>query len=190
MNDPVPDSLFKKKIGIAACLLILLYVATGLLILILPEKVVYSNHATSLYRRLILLGPFFQESKIKASPHLFISSYQNGSWSPFIDYGGRNREEYLKHPWRYDKLHSNDFEQYITRQMASPKKLRHYEEMKGSKAFRELNQFIVSQYFKEPTDSISLLYGLNLYLPETNSFRFDTIFAFKYNPLTVAAAKK
>jgi len=146
VNDPVPASPFKKKIGIAACLVILLYVLACLLIIILPEKVVYSNPATSLYRRLILLGPFFQESKIKASAHLLISSYQNGSWSQFIDYGHKNRGEYLKRPWRYDKLHSNDFEQYITRQMASPKKLRHVEEVKGSKSFRELNQFILSQY--------------------------------------------
>jgi len=96
----------------------------------------------------------------------------------------------MKHPWRYDKLHNNDFEQYITRQIASSRKVRPLEEVKGSKSFRELNQFILSQYVEEPADSLSLLYGLNVYLPATNSFRFDTIFAFKYNPLTVAAAKK
>jgi len=97
---------------------------------------------------------------------------------------------YIERPWRYDKLHFNDFERYISHQVASQRNSKQFGEIRKSRAFRELNQFLLQEFIQRPVDSVSLVYGFNLYLPEVKTFQFDTIFKYTYNPKDIAPSKR
>ena len=97
--------------------------------------------------------------------------------------------EYQQMPWRYDLLIRNDFEEYALYQIKSLKK-KDFESVKRSKPFRELNQFIVGQHDHSAIDSVSLQHYIKVYLPESQSFRYDTIFAYTYSPHEIAPVKR
>ena len=189
MNDPTSDTSFNKKIGATACVILLLHILLSIFAVTAPKQWVNANPLTGLYDKLILLGPFFHESRIKSSPHLYVSYQIHNSWSPARDYGVENFALYRERPWRFDKLHSNDFERYISYQVGSQDKSRHFQEVSASKAFRELNQFVLQELIQQPVDSVTLVYGVNTYLPESRTFRFDTILNYSYNPGAIAPAK-
>jgi len=142
-----------------------------------------------MYNRLVLIGPFFDEARIKTSPHLYIRYFSNNTWTPSRDYVMENFADYCRSPWRYDKLRITYFERYLSNRVSLLDKPDQFEEVKNSRAFRELNQFVIHEYVGRPMDSIALVYGHNRYFPETNTIRFDTSFAYTYNPEEVAPAK-
>lgn len=142
-----------------------------------------------MYNRLVLIGPFFQESRIKTSPHLYVSYYDNNLWTPPRDYALENFSFYSGHPWRYGKLRMNYYDRYISNKVGQLNETMQLSDVKDSQAFRELHQFVMEEYLKRPVDSIALVYGLNHYVPQTNSTRFDTTFAYTYNPAEIAPAK-
>jgi len=170
--------------------IVLLHILLSLFIVLAPKRFVDSNRLSSLYSRLILLGPFFVESRIKSSPHLYVRYNVNSAWSPFTDYAIENFRFYYEHPWRYDKLHFNDFERYISYQVGKQSKSKQFEQIKNSRVFRELNQLVLQELIRKPVDSVTLVYGFNLYLPESKTFRFDTIFKYTYNPKAIAPSKE
>ena len=175
--------------GIAAVLVVFLHILFSIFVLLTPGK----HNAKSLgklYNQLVLLGPFFTESRIKTSPHLYISFKVKDTWSPFVDHGLANFKSYCQHPWRYGKLHYGDFERYISLQIGEQIRHKEFKGMGSSRAFRELNQFIVQEVISRQVDSVSLVYGLNVYLPETKTVRFDTVFKYTYNPSAIAPSKK
>jgi hypothetical protein len=137
----------------------------------------------------MVVGPFFYESQIKSSSHLDIKFYANGRWSPGKEVRMEDFEKYKRMPWRYDLLKRNDFEEYGAYQVRSLKK-KDFEVVKRSKAFRELNQFILKQQGDSGVDSVSLRHFIKVYLPESDSFRYDTIFAYTYSPNEIGAAKR
>lgn len=93
-------------------------------------------------------------------------------------------------PWRFDYLRENDFEEYATFRIESLKNRNDFGTVKRSKAFRELNQFVLGQHVDSPVDSVSLRHLRKIYLPESDSFRYDTIFSFTYSPDEVDPAKR
>jgi hypothetical protein len=189
VNNHLSGSSFKKNLGIAACVLILMHILICILVIVLPEKVVYSNFLTSTYRNLMVVGPFFYESNIKSSSHLAIKFYSNGSWSSVKEERAENFRKYQRMPWRYDLLRKNDFEEYAAYQIRSLKK-KDVEAVKRSRAFRELNQFILARHGNSKVDSVSLRHFIKVYLPESSSFRYDTIFAYTYSPHEIGPAKR
>ena len=80
--------------------------------------------------------------------------------------------------------------EYVTDHITQQKRFQPAADIEKSKLFRELNQFLLSERIQKPVDSVCLTYGVNVYLPETATVRFDTIFSFTYNPNTIAASKK
>jgi hypothetical protein len=190
VKDTASSASFKRRIGIAAFVIVLLHILFSLFVAVLPMQHVSSNAVTSLYNRLILLGPFFHESRIKASPHVYVRYKVNDAWTQARDYGKENFTYYCEHPWRYDKLHFNDFERYISHQIGKQSHSKPFNEISKSRVFRELNQFLLQEPIQEPVDSVTVMYGFNLYLPEAKTFTFDTIFTYTYNPKDIAPAKK
>ena len=142
-----------------------------------------------MYNRLVLIGPFFDEARIKTSPHLYIRYFENKAWTPSRDYVMENFADYCRNPWRYHKLRITYFERYLSNRVGLLEIPDQFEEVRTSRVFRELNQFVIHEYIGRPMDSISLVYGHSLYFPETNTSRFDTSFAYTYNPEEVAPAK-
>ena len=100
-----------------------------------------------------------------------------------------NFKEYQRMPWRYDLLKKNDFEEYAAYQIRSLKK-KDIDAVKRSRPFRELNQFILRQHGESNVDSVSLRHFIKVYLPESESFRYDTIFAYTYSPHEIGRAKR
>jgi len=187
VNNQQPGS-FKKTLGISACLLILIHFLICVSVIVLPSKLVRSNLITSTYRSLMVVGPFFYESQIKSFSFLSTSLYSNGEWSRVGEDRLKNFQKYQRAPWRYDLLRKNDFEEYCAYQIASSKN-KNFETIKRSKAFRELNQFIIDEYANGHADSVSMAYVTKIYLRENSAFRFDTAFIYTYDPNEIAPAK-
>lgn len=186
MNDLAS---FKKKVGIGALIILLVHVLLAVSTLLSPRQRVKSNVVAVFYNQLILLGPFFQESRIKSSARLYVSYNKQGEWSSLRNYGSENFSIYKPNILNYYRLHLSDFERYISHEVGT-QKMGGFEEVKERRVFRELNQYVTRELIREPVDSVRLLYGVNVYLPESNSSRFDTIFFYRYNPNQVAGAKK
>ena len=155
-----------------------------------PKSARHSGLISLIYNRLVLIGPFFNEPRIKTSPHLYIRTYENGQWTAVRDFAAENQTFYRSHPWRFDKLRVNYFERYASNKLSLLNKSSQLEEVRGTGSFRELNQFVVQEYIGRTTDSISLVYGLNRYFPETNTTEFDTTFVYTYNPDDIGPARK
>ena len=100
-----------------------------------------------------------------------------------------NFRKYQRTPWRYDLLRKNDFEEYAIYQIQSLKK-KDIETVKRSRAFRELNQFILGQHDDTNVDSVSLRHFVKVYLPHSGTFRYDTIFIYTYSPHEIGPAKR
>jgi len=183
-----PSASYKKQLGVVACLVILLHVFVSISVIILPNKVVYSNRITSTYRSLFVVGPFFYESRIKSFSILSISLYSKGLWSQSGEDRIKNFGDYQRSPWRYHLLRKNDFEEYCANQIASFKN-KDFETAKKSKAFRELNQFIIGEYANDAVDSVSITYITKVYSTESSSLKYDTAFVYIYNPNEIAAGK-
>ena len=137
----------------------------------------------------MVVGPFFYESNIKSSSHLEIKFYSIDRWSSVKEVRMENFKEYQRMPWRYDLLKKNDFEEYAAYQIRSLKK-KDIDAVKRSRPFRELNQFILRQHGESNVDSVSLRHFIKVYLPESESFRYDTIFAYTYSPHEIGRAKR
>jgi hypothetical protein len=180
----------RKRIGIAATAVALLHVILSIIFLLSPKAAQHSGTIGLMYNRLMLIGPFFNEPRIKTSPHLYIRYYENDQWTPVRDVAAENHALFIRHPWRYDRLRINYFERYITRQAEHLKSRHDVGSVKESRAFRELNQFVLREYIQRPVDSVSLVYGVSQYDPETNSTRFDTTFAYTYKPSEIDLAKE
>ena len=189
MNNHPPGLSFKKNLGIAACVLILIHILICVLVFVLPPRIVHANFLTSTYRSLMVVGPFFYESRIKSSSHLDIKFYTNGRWSSVNEARIENFAKYKRMPWRYDLLRRNDFEEYAAYHIQSLGK-KDLETVKRSKVFRELNQFILGQHGDSNVDSVSLRHFIKVYLPESDSFRYDTIFTCTYSPHEIGPAKR
>jgi hypothetical protein len=180
---------FKRKIGLAAFVIVLLHVLLSVFILFTPKSVANSNSIGRTYNRLMLVGPFFDEARIKTSPHLYVLYFENETWTPPKDYAMDNFAIYCRRPWRYDKLRITYVERYLSNKVGQTRKTYDFDEVKDSRVFRELNQFVVHEYLERPTDSITLVYGHSRYFPETHTTRFDTTFTYTYNPNEIAPAK-
>jgi hypothetical protein len=180
----------RRRIGIAAIAISLVHVILSITFLLTPTEAQHSGMTRSMYNRLVLIGPFFNEPRIKTSPHLYVRYYENSQWSPVRDIAAENHAIFITHPWRYDRLRMNYFERYITRRVGPLNSRTDVEAVKESRAFRELNQFVLSEYIQRPVDSLSLVYGVSQYYPETNLTRFDTTFAYTFKPSEIGLAKK
>lgn len=96
--------------------------------------------------------------------------------------------EYQRMPFRFDLLRKNDFEEYLARQITSLKK-KDFESVKASKAFRELNQYILGEYAESPPDSVSIVNFHKMHSPRSSVIT-STIFSYTYNPHEIAPAKR
>ncbi len=168
-----------------ACMLLGLHVFIAISSLLLPAH--YSPlKLITFYRKHILVGPFFQDERIKYTSHLYVSYLKDGKWSLPHDYAYENFIYYTQHPWRYDKLHEGDYEAYAAWSLSEVKASK----VHSSKAFRELNQYVTAALIKRAVDSVSIVYLRKHYQPETDDFRMDTLFVYQYDPGKVHAGKK
>src|SRR4051812_2920795 len=96
-------------LGTLIGLLLLLHIAIALLVVVWPE-ISKSHRVLSFYRRFVVLGPFFQESRIVSAPHLLISQYGNGAWSADTDFAC---ERVARGAGKYESLRQQSFENFL-----------------------------------------------------------------------------
>lgn len=144
----------------------------------------------NLYRQLVILGPFFAESRITYSHFLSVEFKANDTWSPPRQIGKEHFLAYVENPWQFNKLSYLGYERYLVTSVASLGTNRPFEEVQQGVAFRELNEVLMTEFIKTSVDSIRIVYGLNHYTPATGSYALDTVFIHTYNPDTIGKAKK
>jgi hypothetical protein len=142
---------------------------------ILPGKL------NAFYKKLIVLGPFFMETRIVSSPHLYVSYLSNdGKWSAFQDMGKENFTEFQEHPWRYNKSKWSEYERYVTRKAYNEIHSLKYIDGSEGIASSELIQYVSSQY--PQSDSVRLVYLWNTWQPESQTNKTDTGFHVIFKP--------
>lgn len=155
------------------------------------NTVATNNPLLKVYRQLVVLGPFFAESRIKHSHFFSVQFFRHGEWSETIQPANENFEYYTEYPGRVDKTALIAYEKYLTSQVGELSKTRNMAEVQRSRSFRELATFVSEEYDGAndvPADSIRLVYGLKEYLPKSKSYRPDTLFAHTFNPAAVVDA--
>ncbi len=136
----------------------------------------------SFYKKLIVLGPFFSDSRITTSPHLYVSCpSSSGEWLPFRNVGLENFRDFQTYPWRYDQLKLSDYERYVSRKAYKEIKALKYIDGSEGIATTELIQYVI-RLQPSQTDSIKIIYIWNTWQPESQSTKTDTAFAVIYKP--------
>jgi len=159
-----------KVVGFAACAAILLHVIVAVIVVVSPD-VSRGSRIFTFYRRFIVLGPFFQEPRIVASPHVFVSHYVDGAWTPGTDEGCTQVED----PERsYRDLKRRTFEEYLAAQVARRMPVR-----MSSPASRELQAYLRAQVNASTADSIAVAYVFRRSRRDQPAYT-DTVYHFKF----------
>jgi hypothetical protein len=178
------------RIGLIALAIITLHIAVSLYILVVPFRLQPKHKLVSIYRQLIVLGPFFTESRIKHSHFLSFRYKQNNDWSVTREFTKEQFSGYFKRPWQIDKLTYINYERQLGFAIGAVAANQPFEKVKNNTSFRELNAFLVQEIIKTPVDSIQIVYGLDQFIPGTKSYSLDTVFVYTYNPNLIGKAKK
>jgi len=170
--------------------MLLLHLLLCIYCVVTPDRFIPRNSVTTIYRNLILLGPFFTESRILDSHYLSYRYKIADSWSDVRHLSREHFALYSEVPWRIDHLSAINYERYLLRSMHETANGYSFQEVRKTKPFRELNSFLVNEVVTQPTDSTQITYTTDRYLPDTKSFALDTVFTFIYNPKSIAAVTK
>src|SRR5215204_1158339 len=95
------------------------------------------------FRQLVLLGPFFTESRIKSTRYLSIRYKKDGTWSSLRNLSQEHFEAYRARPWRWDNLAYIGYETDLALTLGRVAKDRTLDAIKNSSSFQELNGFLI-----------------------------------------------
>ena len=180
----------KNRIGSIALVIVLFHMILGLYVAFVPDQFLSSNKLTNAYRRLVVLGPFFTDSRIKQSQFLSVRYLQHHTWSTFRVFGKEHFASYYRRPWQYSNLAYIGYERQLAHSVATEAKSKPFESVRKSVVFRELNEFLVEELIKKQVDSIQLVCGWDYYDPSAKSYLPDTLFVYTYNPNDIGKVKK
>jgi hypothetical protein len=164
---------FSTILGTVACLVLLLHILLATIVVVSPE-ISKGSKVFTFYRRLIVLGPFFQEPRIVSSPHLFVSHYREGVWTPGKDYGCATVKATGS---RYGEVKRRAFEEYLAFQVGQNQPVN-----VTSRAARELEHYLTSREQAMGADSISVAYVVQRGMPQGGGAHIDTVYQFKFKP--------
>ena len=178
----------KFQIGFIALSTIILHISLALLATAFGTH----NSVFNIYRQLVMLGPFFSESRIQDSHCLTITYKQDGdaAWSAPRMLSQESFSMYREKPWQWNKLAYLGYERYLAHSISQSLASHSVEKVHSSTLFREMNGFLLSEIVNMPVDSMRLVYTLKHYMPDTKSYVTDTVFAHSYNPASIGKAKK
>jgi hypothetical protein len=177
------------RIGLLALAIISLHILLSLYLLFSPAQFRVKTGMVAVYRQLVLLGPFFAESRIKSTRYLSIR-FKRDTWSPFRNLSEEHFAAYRARPWRWDQLANIGYENDLTFSLGTVAKGRPLDAIKSSSVFQELNGFLIREFVPMPVDSVQIIGHGITYLPTSHTFQPDTTFVFTYNPNTIGQGKK
>jgi hypothetical protein len=178
----VEKQSIQYRIGLTAGLIILLHIAFSVFIVFAPPSLQGNNKLWKIYRQLVILGPFFDEARIKYSSHLSLRYFADGQWSGMRMLTGEQFATFVKYPWKVDRLSSIAYERHLAYIIGNMAAHQPFSKVQHSASFRELNAFLMEEAIEPAVDSVALVYGLHYYIPENKSYRQDTVFAYTYSP--------
>lgn len=178
---------FRVSVGIAAVMILSIHICLATAAFF---DLGATNPVIKAYRQLILLGPFFSESRIKHSHFLSFQFSYGGKWSEVIEPLKTHFAEYANAPWRMNKTAFIAYERFLANAVSDLQKIKSPDQIQRSKAFRELSAFVIGEYARDhmPPDSVKLVYGLYEYLPADRTYKEDTLFVYKFNPEAIGRA--
>ena len=177
------------RIGLIALVIISLHIVLCLYLLFSPAQFRVQTGLATVYRQLVLLGPFFAESRIKSTRYLSIR-YKQDTWSSFRNLSQEHFAAYRASPWRWDHLANIGYETDLAYTLATVAKGRPFDAIKGSSAFQELNGFLIHEFIPMPVDSVQIIGHGITYVPTSQTYLSDTTFVFTYNPHAIGEGKK
>jgi hypothetical protein len=177
------------RIGLIALVIISLHLVFCLYHLFSPAQSRVQNVIGIVYRQLVLLGPFFAESRIQSTRYLSIR-YKQDTWSSFRNLSQEHFAAYCASPWRLDHLANIGYQTDLTYTLATVAKGRPLDSIKGSSAFQELNGFLINEFIPTPVDSVQVIGHGVTYIPTSQTYLPDTTFVFTYNPHAIGEGKK
>jgi hypothetical protein len=178
------------RIGLVALLIISLHIVLCLYLFFAPAQFRVQSGMVGVYRQLVLLGPFFTESRIKSTRYLSIRYKNDNAWSSFRNLSQEHFAAYRSSPWRWDKLACIGYETDLALTLGRVAKGRPLDTIKNSSSFQELNGFLMQEFIPAHVDSVQVICHGITYLPTSQTFLSDTTFMFTYNPHTIVEAKK
>jgi hypothetical protein len=178
------------RIGLITLAIISLHIILCLYFLFAPAQFRVRNRMVNLYGQLMLLGPFFTESKIKSTIYLSLRHKQNGVWSASRNLSREHLAVYRNNPWRWDMLSQIGYETHLTFSISDLAKGKSFEAIKNGSTFQELNGFLMQEFIPTPVDSVQIIGQMENYIPKSRNYLLDTTFVFTYNPASIGDAKK
>lgn len=124
-------------ISALVCLAIVVHILLGVVVAVYPG-VGGNNSLLHFYRRFVVLGPFFSETRIQSKSHLLISQRRDGVWSQLTDYGCEDVADSRMN--RLSAVQRRAFEVFLLGQ-----KDRATGPADVSRALRELEAYVLSQ---------------------------------------------
>jgi hypothetical protein len=135
--------------GALVCLAFMVHILLASLVIIMPEAS-RINPVLKFYRRFVVLGPFFPESRIRSKSHLMISQYKDGAWSNPADYACDDIADGIGN--RYLALQRRSFEVFLTARAA-----RATRDKDRARTLSELEMYVRSQERFSEADSIAIM---------------------------------
>jgi len=175
MNTVSSDKKFKKTLFWFTSTFIAIHILISSLYIFnsidfLPARLV------SIYKKLLVLGPFFADDWITKSPHLYIShSSLKGIWLPPIDVSQENLLAFKNSPWRYNQLKWTNYHRYLSHKAYEEIQDLKYIEGREGQASLELIQYGRQLRYPE-SDSIRFLLTWNTWIPLNQVVKIDTAF--------------
>ena len=178
------------RIGLIALVIISLQIVFCSYLLFSPKQFRVKNGIVTVYRQLVLLGPFFAESRIKSTRYLSIRYKQRNAWSSIRNLSQEHFAAYHASPWRWDQLAHIGYETDLAYTMGTVAKGRPFEAIKSNSTFQELNGFLIQEFIPMPVDSVQVIGHGITYVPTSQTFLPDTTFVFTYNPHAIGEGKE
>ena len=180
----------RYRIGLIALTIILLHVVLSLYFFVAPAQFRVRHKIVNVYRQLVLLGPFFTESRIHSTHYLSFRYKRENNWSTFRNLGREQFVSYQENPWRWDKLSQIGYQRHLAYTIGELATRQSFEAIKRNSAFRELNGFLHAGFIPVAADSIQIVGSMESYIPKSRAYRQDTVFMFTYNPSSIGDVKK
>ena len=130
--------------------LMLLHIVLALFVIVMPEAS-RGNRVLGFYRRFVVLGPFFQESRIVTSPHLLVSKLEEGRWSKGTDFACLEVAHAASS--KNESLQRQSFENFLADRAAREKR-----GDRVSRAVGELENYLRSRPAFTHSDSLAVAY--------------------------------
>lgn len=182
MNEPQPPDKFRRRIGRLAAGVLLIHITLCLVFACVRSGRLVKTLPGRLYRTLVLVGPFFEESVIRTSDRFYYRCKINDRWTAFTENSEARFQAYGQRIWRYNEFTRGDhirrqgyeLEQYLKAHGLNP--------AAAPASLKRINRYILHHAGTMPVDSVSIISVRDTYDPTLGASHADTVYRITYSP--------